>query len=63
MSDIPDGVDSTVARMAIAWEIAKDAMIYSSETRGGAVTNDTGRVDIWVELFNKAFFSLKQKPE
>ncbi len=63
MSDIPDGAESTVAKMAIAWEIAKDAMKYSHDTRGEAVVKDIGRVDVWVELFNRAFFGLRQKPE
>ena len=63
MSDIPDGADASVARMAIAWEITKDAMRYSAKQRGGAVETDTGRVDVYLELFNKAFSGLKVKAQ
>ena len=63
MSDIPDGADASVARMAIAWEITKEAIKYSHDTRGGAMESDTGRIDVYLELFNKAYFGLKDKAQ
>jgi hypothetical protein len=63
MSDIPDGANISVAQMALAWEIAKDAMKYTKHSRGGAAENDKGRVDIFVELFNRAYFSLLKEPK
>ena len=63
MSDIPDGATTAVARVAIAWEIAKDAMKFAKSTRGGKATIDTGRVDIFTELFNQAYYALLKKPD
>ena len=63
MSDIPDGAARNVAQMAIAWEIAKDAMGYIKSTRGGKVETDTGRVEVFTELFNQAYYALLRKKQ
>jgi hypothetical protein len=63
MSVIPDGADSTVAKMAIAWEIAKDAMGWARDAQGNQIESHTERVDVFTELFNKAFYSLMKGPD
>ena len=63
MSDIPDGADTTVAKMAIAWEIAKNAMQYARDAQGKQIESHTERVDVITDLFNRAFFNLKKDPD
>lgn len=63
MSDIPDGADATVAKMAIAWEIAKDAMKYARDAQEEKIYNHTERVEVFTELVNQAFYSLMQGPD
>lgn len=55
--------DAAVAQMGIAWEIAKEAKGYASQTRRVAIEIDKGRVEVFTELLNLAYYRLLKQPE
>jgi hypothetical protein len=56
MADIPDGIpDFSVAQMAVAWAIAKEAVGYA---HGQKAEDPEGRTDILCDLFNRAYYAL-----
>ena len=57
MADIPDGLDATGIRMAIAWEIAKKGYEHAGP---GAPEQ---RVEMLVNLFNQAYHGLRKEPK
>ena len=54
MSDIPDGADARVARMAIAWEMTKKIVGMS---RPGSY--DEGK-KLWLATYNEVYEGLKE---
>ena len=63
MPDIPDGLDDMGIRMAIAWEIAKAGFAYSRPKHGGRAEDPEGIVEIYTDLYNRAYFGLMKEPK
>ena len=57
MSDIPDGADSVVARMAIAWEMTKKIAGRSSLVN----LSDDDKIKLYLTVYNKVYEGLKGK--
>ena len=57
MSDIPDGADSVVARMAIAWEMTKKIAGRSSRVN----VSDDDNTKWYLDVYNEVYEGLKGK--
>ena len=55
MSDIPDGADAKVARMAIAWEMTKRI-----ESGIGLIGSEDERIKFFLNVYGKVYEGLKE---
>ena len=55
MSDIPDGADAKVARMAIAWEMTKKI-----EAGTGLAGSNDDKIKFYLTVYNELYGGLKE---
>jgi len=63
MADIPDTTDTSVAKIAVAWMIAKEGFNTWIRAVNPQADTDIARVDKLVEFFNRAYHGLMQQPK